>query len=225
MKGYICALFVLCIINFGCKNSPRSGENFDPKSICEHVEDGMCNPKIDSTLRTLYPNVFERPDEHTLLLHLKSGKTETWADIERHGEYTTIYRAVNYLQSINLIVVYIMYNEASDYMLIDGDNGNITHAIGLPVVSPDKNNIACINMDLAARYSPNGIQIWNRDGKKLRKFFQHFTRDWGPKSLTWKSSDEISLERVTVDQTGFTEIPATALDIKLINNLWTISDH
>ncbi len=195
---------------------------FNPYSFCEHIEEGSCNQKVEKELINFYPKILKRINEHTLSFRLESGGNEILKDIIRNGEVETYYRALNYIPEIKLLVIYIQHYEGSEYLLVDQINGNSFHSIGMPVIAPDNKNIICINSDLAAEYSPNGIQVWNYNKGYLKKAYQLITKRWGPKSVSWLSESKVKIERETFDMNNYKTTVIKPVTLTYIGGKWIL---
>jgi len=117
------------------------------------------------------------------------------------------YMYAGYLPDIHHYLVFGTYYESDDCVLINANNGDITHVWGIPVISPDHKYVICPSVDLVARFNNNGFQLFSyRDNKLIPEGDVQFDK-WGPGQTKWLDNSTIETEYVVMDSEK--EIPKT----------------
>jgi len=112
-----------------------------------------------------------------------------------------------YLPDIHHYLVFGSYYESNDCVLINANNGDVTHVWGIPVISPDHKYVICPSVDLVARFNNNGFQLFSyRDNKLVPEGDVQFDK-WGPGRMKWLDNTTIETEYVVMDSEK--EIPKT----------------
>lgn len=143
----------------------------------------------------------------SLIFTLNNGKTSILANNtrEENDEYSIFFYA-GYLPAIHQYLVFGSYYESSDYVLINADNGDITHVWGIPVISPDHKYLICPSLDLIAGFNNNGFQLFSyRDNKLIPEGDVQFDK-WGPGQMKWLDNKTIEAEYVVLDN-DMNEVP------------------
>jgi hypothetical protein len=136
----------------------------------------------------------------SLLFLLKNGKTAVLTNNTREesDQYAVFFYA-GYIPSIHQYIAFGSYYESSDYVLVDADNGAITHVWGIPVISPDNKYFICPSFDLIARFNDNGFQLFSyQDGKIVPEGDISFNT-WGPGQMKWLDNHTIEAEYITLE--------------------------
>ncbi len=143
----------------------------------------------------------------SLIFTLSNGKTTVLANNtkEENDQYSIFFYA-GYLPAIHQYLAYGGYYESNDYLLINSDNGDITHVWGVPAISPDHKHIICASIDLVAGVNFNGFQLFSyRDNKLVPEGDVQFDK-WGPGQMKWIDNKTIEAEYVVLDK-DMNEVP------------------
>jgi hypothetical protein len=143
----------------------------------------------------------------SLIFTLSNGKTSILANNtkEENDQYSIFFYA-GYLPGIHQYLAYGGYYESSDYVLINADNGEITHVWGIPAVSPDHKYVICASIDLVAGVNVNGFQLFSYRGNKLIPEGDVQFDKWGPGQMKWLDNKTIEAEYVVLDK-DMNEVP------------------
>jgi hypothetical protein len=150
-----------------------------------------------------------------LYITLNNGQVTQLANNTRDDEanYATYFYA-GYLPAIHHYLVFGSYYESSDYVLINADNGTITHVWGVPVISPDHKYLICPSVDLVAGFNNNGFQLYSYTDNKLVLEGDVVFDKWGPGQMKWLDNKTIEAEYVVLDD-DMNEVPKP---VKLLIN-------
>lgn len=123
-------------------------------------------------------------------------KSDTVSESDAYARYTFI----DDRKSINQWLVFGVYYESYDYILVDKNNGKQTHVIGLPVISPNKKYIVAVNEDLEAQFTFNGIELSESNGKTLKLIGQKEIADWAIREIKWLDDNTLLAHKIVFDK-------------------------
>ena len=179
----------------------------------------------ESLLLNSSPEAFR--EEGTLMIVTTEGDTLTFTDRldQPHGLETALFRLVDHLPELNLWTVKILGYEWIGWQMISGETGETTSTIGPGFPSPHGTRLLCMNEDIMAGYSPNGIQIWSiePDGT-LDLDFEQTSMPWGPRNGRWVNDTTISFTMLSYNYEACSYSSKKG-KLTLINGLWTPSDR
>lgn len=112
------------------------------------------------------------------------------------------YTYIGKLHGTELLVFFCSYFEFYDYLIVNRENGQQVHIWGSPVLSPEKKHLLASNYDLAAAFTPNGIQLYSVNNEGLTLKFQKEFTTWGPDSPKWIDDNTIYLIQKSSDENG-----------------------
>lgn len=102
---------------------------------------------------------------------------------------------------IGQYVVYGVFYEWYNYLLIDRETGDTTYACGIPTISPDKAYFVCGNCDIEAGFTFNGIE-WYENTRKPRLVCRRELSYWGVDTLKWTTENTLLLSGQKFDSTS-----------------------
>ncbi len=142
--------------------------------------------------------------DNGIIIKLKSNRDD--------GDYEVYdFKYIN--KDLNAFVLLCSFYEAADVWLVNKANGDTLKTIGYPVVSPNKKQFVCYNIDLEAAFSLNGFELFDHtNGKYQRKGLREIN-DWGPESVKWKD-DTTLIVRALSGYGDPTKISCKAIYVK-----------
>jgi len=148
----------------------------------------------------------------TLFLKCDNGKVIKLKSNRDDGDYEVYdFKYIN--KDLNAFVLLCSFYEAADVWLVNKTNGDTLKTIGYPVVSPNKKQFVCYNIDLEAAFSLNGFELFdNTNGNYKRKGLREIN-EWGPERVKWKD-DTTLIVRALSGYGDPTKISVKALYIK-----------
>lgn len=170
--------------------------------------DKLSDPDYDSAETSLLnkDKAHVKRSGDTLQFTLNNGETRILANNTKDDDKYCIFFYAGYLPDIHQYLVFGSYYESSDYVLINADNGELTHVWGIPVVSPDHKYVICASVDLIAGFNNNGFQLFSyRDNKLISEGDVQFDK-WGPGQMKWLDNKTIEAEYVVLDN-DMNEVP------------------
>lgn len=180
----------------------------------EHSSLGkLSDPVYDSAEANMYKDSAHlKRSGDTLIFTLDNGEKRTLVNNTKDDpDVYCNYMYGDYLPEIHHYLAFGTYYESNDCILVNADNGDITHVWGMPVISPDHKYIICASVDLEAHFNNNGFQLFSyRDNKLIPEGDVQFDK-WGPGRMKWLDDKTIETEYVVVDSEK--EIPKT---VKLV---------
>ena len=108
------------------------------------------------------------------------------------------YRGFN--RDLGKYIVYSVYWEWYNYMLIDKGSGDTTVICGEPVLSPDKKFFICGNADLLAQFTFNGFELYE-NLPKPKLICQRELMKWGPQEIKWIAKNTLLVKATVADTT------------------------
>jgi hypothetical protein len=166
-------------------------------------------PDYDSAEYSLLANDKARVTRagDSLIFKLNNGQTTVLSnDTTAEDEHYCIYFYAGYLPAIRQYLVFGSYFESSDYVLINADNGEVTHVWGVPAISPDHKYLICASVDLIAGFNSNGFQLFSYRDNKLIPEGEVLFDKWGPGQMKWLDNKTIEAEYVVLDD-DMNEVP------------------
>jgi hypothetical protein len=124
-------------------------------------------------------------------------KDNTGAETEEYCKFTY----AGFWPDINQHIIYGIYIESFNYLLIDAETADTNFSCSLPIMSPDKNFFICGNVDLIARFVMNGFDLYNVKDKKIRLVGRREQEEWGPEKIKWADNKTLFVERAVLDTT------------------------
>ena len=151
--------------------------------------------RANENLSLLQDSSFIKLKDTVYTIKLKNDSSLQLVELSNE-EYIDNY--VNYtyagkLPGTELMVFVCSYYEAYDYLLVNQENGQQTYMWGVPSLSPDRKHILSFNYDLAAAFTPNGIQLYEIGNQGLTLVFEKEFDTWGPESPKWVDNNTIYL--------------------------------
>lgn len=164
-------------------------------------------------------NKFEYPDESdsisieknkdlasrvgdTLFLKCDNGKTVKLKNNVTDGDDLTAFNFKYIDKEINAYVVFCYYYESYAVWLINKHSADTLITISYPVVSPDKKQFVCANIDLEAGFTCNGLQLFkNENNVYVLNGLRELT-DWGPEKVMWKNDTTLIINGSKMDGKG-----------------------
>jgi hypothetical protein len=128
-----------------------------------------------------------RREGDTLFLKCDNGKTAKLKTNNSDGDDAMFFNFKYINKDINAFVVFCYYYESYAVWLINKNNADTLIAINYPVVSPDKKQFACANIDLEAAFTLNGIQLFKVQNNAFIANGVRELSKWGPEKIMWKN--------------------------------------
>ncbi|MNS69944.1 hypothetical protein D3C72_1032750 [compost metagenome] len=141
-----------------------------------------------------------RSNDSLIFKTLTKGTLVLKNDTVSEGDNYVKYTLTDDLKSINQWLVFAIYYEAYDYILVDKSNGKQTHLIGLPVVSPTKKYVITVNEDLEAQFTFNGIELLESNGKSVKLIEQKEITDWAIREIKWLDNSTLLAHKIMIDK-------------------------
>lgn len=110
------------------------------------------------------------------------------------------YSYLGFMKDIDQFLVFGVYYEWYNYLLIDKQTGDTTITCGDPVVSPNKKYFICGNADLEARFTFNGFELYENTHKPKLVNSRELGK-WGPEMIKWLDN-ETMLARCSISDTA-----------------------
>jgi hypothetical protein len=168
--------------------------------------------KIQYYLSSKFGNYFYTTDT-TLVLLLEDGKKETFALWDEQKDEG--YNFEHYFDNINYYLLRVQFGEGNCWMLVNRKNGFKKYISGLPYISNDLKKIICINSDLEAGYSFNGLELYTIQADSLQTLFSKET-EWGPIDLKWVNGNQFFIKREHFHVDSLTSVQDNKIDFKLV---------
>lgn len=189
MMRYITTIFLIITL-IGCQSRV-----VDVDELCKDSSNSYeCAQKIEKYQIKRYKNIVIRQNNR-LLLKLSNRRQLILEDIDKEGEGTVLYSFRELLEDLNIYVIHIQYYEGGKYMLINKNSGEKINIVGKIKVSPDKQRLVSYNVDLEARYCPNGFQIIRLLNDRFVKEYELIQDEWGPSNVKWISNSKLEFEK------------------------------
>lgn len=173
-------------------------------------------PDYDSTEDHLIakdPAHLQRKDGK-LYIKLNNGLVTELANNTSDDDKYANYFYAGYIPEIHQHLVFGSYYESSDYVLVNADNGTVTHVWGIPVISPDHKYLICPSVDLVAEFNNNGFQLFSYTDNKLVPEGDVVFQKWGPGQMKWLDNKTVAAEYVELDK----DMNEVTKPVKLIIN-------
>lgn len=108
-----------------------------------------CPELIEKKQLQKYRNKIVRIDKNTIKLNLSNEKSiSVKNNYDPNDKMTRMYFFREYLPSIGYYIFQVQGYESCDFIFVNGKNGKEFGMLNLPIISPDKNNIAINLTDL-----------------------------------------------------------------------------
>ncbi|MOA14217.1 hypothetical protein D3C78_1343050 [compost metagenome] len=146
-----------------------------------------------------------RSNDSLIFKTLSKGNIVLKSDTVTDGDDYARYTFTDDLKPINQWLVFGIYYESYDYILVDKNNGKQTHLIGLPVISPDKKYIVAVNEDLEAQFTFNGIELSESNGKTLKLIEKKEIADWAIREIKWLDDNTLLAHKIVIDKNHDTQ--------------------
>lgn len=159
-------------------------------------------PDYDSTEESLIAKDADRIQRKGANLYIKLNNglvTQLTNNTLDDAQYANYFYA-GYIPEIHQHLIFGGYYESSDYVLVNADNGTITHVWGIPVISPDHKYVICPSVDLVAAFNYNGFQLFSYTDNKLIPEGDVVFEKWGPGQMKWLDNKTIEAEYVELDK-------------------------
>jgi len=119
-------------------------------------------------------------DSISRIVCLKNGKEVKLTPDPMGDEYG--YTFEKEFSDSNLLLFRVQWSEGNNYFLLNTLTGNYFYTIGQPKIY--KNQIVCINDDIVAEYSFNGIQMFEIQENELIELWK-IKIEWAPEDIKW----------------------------------------
>ncbi len=127
----------------------------------------------------------------TLFLKCDNGRIVKLKNINSDGDDMEYFSFAGLNKDINGYVVSRMRYEYYDVLIINKHTGDSLFAIGYPVVSPNKQQFVCVNMDMEAGFTTNGIQLFKIENDMYISVGLRELNNWGPEKVMWKNDSTL----------------------------------
>ncbi len=144
------------------------------------------NDPADSAYIEKNKNVARREGD-TLFLKCDNGQTVKLKNNLSDGDDVMSFNFKYLNNDINAYVVFCYYYESYAVWLINKNNADTLVTINYPVVSPDKKQFVCANIDLEAAFTLNGMQLFKVENDIYIPNGVRELNNWGPDKIMWKN--------------------------------------
>jgi len=136
-------------------------------------------------------------------IKLENNKTVQFTDrsSKDFGDGAIYYSYMIFIPEIDSHLISCRWWEGGDYILVNNETGVVQNVWNVPGISPKKNRLAVANSDLIARYTSNGIQVFEIVLGKYIKLFQQ-ELSWGPNNPRWLSNDAFAVDKYLSESEG-----------------------
>lgn len=201
--------YFLCFYLFSCSaNNDVEEKDNNAIFIIEKVKENDFLSAKKSSIEKLYQDtskVYQKNKQITLPLNLGSHKI--FRDSILNGENIEKYEFIGEYKDIDMYLIFGIYWENSEGILVDKNNGEIYRIWNKPTISPDNKKLASI-CSYGMEGMPIGIQIMNIGSQKeytrLNNFIEVNQRIWNPLDFVWESNNSLILKvnyNILVDTT------------------------
>lgn len=162
-------------------------------SLIKSYEDPKFNPKhYDTYFKDKFGQYFYNTDS-ALIVKLADGSELRLENNLEDGDSYQEHSFYYYFPEIDYYLIDILIYEGFYRKLINRKNGYTKIIFGKPYVSKDKSKIICINSDLEAGFTFNGIELYSIKADSLQTEFV-FETEWGPIDLKWINENQLLLK-------------------------------
>ena len=127
-------------------------------------------------------------------------KNGNWKLIELNPDYEEADNTFeHYFKDFGFYSVRTQWGEGNGYKLVSDLNGQTTKIFGRPYFSANGEYIISVSVDLEARYSDNGFQLFKNDNGHLEFLGQFEPSEWGPITAKCTSKNRLILKNETFD--------------------------
>lgn len=185
-------------------------KHFSIQPLARSSFDKLDTPDYDSTedSQIAKDRAHVKRQGDSLYITLNNGQTTLLANNIHSADDSNFanYFYAGYIPAIHQHLVFGSYYESSDYVLINADNGTITHVWGIPVISPDHKYIICPSVDLVAGFNSNGFQLFSYANNTLTHEGDVEFSKWAPGQMKWLDNQSIEAEYIVLDD-NMNEVP------------------
>ncbi|HEY8366868.1 MAG TPA: hypothetical protein VIL57_06950 [Bacteroidia bacterium] len=162
-------------------------------SLIKSYEDPKFKPKhYDTYYKDRFGQYFYNTDS-ALVVILADGSELKMEDNLEDGDSYLQHSFHYYFPEIDYYLIDLQLYEGFCSKLINRKNGKEKIIFGKPYLSLDKSKIVCINSDLVAGFTFNGIELYTIKGDSLQTEFVLET-EWGPSDLKWLNENQFLLK-------------------------------
>jgi hypothetical protein len=136
-----------------------------------------------------------------LIFTLANGKKAILKNNDTEGDEYAAYTLWAWLPAVESWLVFVSGYENSSWLLVSQRTGKQTTTWGVPHFSPDNKYFICGNVDLAAGFDVNGIQLYRVEKAQPLLLWERELTDWGAENFRWKNNTTLVAERITLDET------------------------
>ena len=165
--------------------------------------------------------LLNKSDQHfyvtdsTLVLMLANGTSRTFSNKdEDNGDYKHYYFE-HYFDKIDYYLISVHLYEGGYWILLNRKNGFSKIMCGLPYISNNNRTIVCINSDLEAGYTFNGLELFSILHDSLYTEFRKETK-WGPTDIKWINENLFLIKREHFHADSITGIQNNIIDYKRV---------
>lgn len=171
-----------------------NNENTDSirKIVCGDKEGGCMEAMELYAISKVKDKVSRKNNE--LVLKLNNGKVLTFTNVLADDDSYEVYQFLE-LDERGYYIVAGYFMESYNYLMINSVNGKITHAIGIPTLSPDKKQYIAGNYDMIAAFTYNGIEFLTIEKDSIRSDIKIDFITWGPEDLKWKNDSTLYVKQ------------------------------
>ncbi len=149
--------------------------------------------------------------------------TKTLVDVpydETRTDYDPIMESVTYhfrgvIKNANAYQIDAHCYEYSYSLMLSKLNGDTLKGIGDFSCSTHGTWVLSNNFDLEAQYTPNGLELFQKEGNRYQRIGRKLLESWGVTSATWLNDSVVRLRTATFDEAWnqrFTFVDMTILE-------------
>ena len=133
----------------------------------------------------------KRQEENSKIWEIKLTNGSTFEF--RYPRYIADCNFEHYFPKYEIIVFRAQYGEGNGYQILDRRTGKNVGTFGPPQFSPSGQYFICMNDDVEANYSSNGIQLFEFVNNEPELQLQ-YRMDYGPSRANWIDNGSLHLE-------------------------------
>lgn len=198
MKG-VTILYFLCLYLFSCStNNYVEEKDGNAIFIIKKVKENDFLSAKKSFKEKLYQDmskVYQKNKQISLPLNLGSHKI--FRDSILNEDTIERYEFIGEFKDIDMYLIFGIYWENSEGILVDKNNGEIYRTWNKPSISPDNKKLASI-CSYGLEGMPIGLQIMDiglqKEYTRLNSFIEINQRIWNPLDFVWESNNSLILK-------------------------------
>jgi hypothetical protein len=175
-------------------------ETIQLNQACRNIQNTHeCAQAVEKMQLPKYPQLVSRQGG-TLRLALKSGGAVELRDVATNGEKDTFYSFREYFPDLGYYLVHVQYWEGDAYLMVNYRTGERSTLHDLFLLSPNRQRLATLSLDMDAGYNPTAVQIWGITPEKLTLEYSYEPKGWGPSQGAWKDNDTLQFDKTGYDK-------------------------